>query len=197
MQSKAIIVCIVFAVATANVLVETDWLVKPSINVGMSSIPASTPSTEVATRISAPTSATDVVRGNDTKQNRAAAPAASVNTDVALMSNAAVEANAVKKESAVPNTHMAQPKCDVVACSKAYHSFQESDCTYQPSGGPRRLCTKGTVANSAAVTTSNAGPIAPGSNGCNLNACSAAYQSFTASDCTYQPSNGPRRRCTK
>lgn len=197
MQSKAIIVCIVFAVAAANVLIEMDWLVKPSNNVGMSSIPASTPTTEVATLFPAPTSASDVLRGNDTKQNHAAAPAASVNTDVALMSNAAIEANVVKKESFVLNTHMARPKCDVVACSKAYHSFQESDCSYQPSNGPRRLCTKGTVANSADVTTSNAGAVAPGSNECNLNACSAAYQSFNASDCTYQPPSGPRRRCTK
>jgi hypothetical protein len=32
---------------------------------------------------------------------------------------------------------------------------------------------------------------------CNVNACTAAYQSFRAADCTYQPSNGPRRLCTK
>jgi len=32
---------------------------------------------------------------------------------------------------------------------------------------------------------------------CNVNACTVAYQSFRAADCTYQPSNGPRRLCTK
>jgi hypothetical protein len=32
---------------------------------------------------------------------------------------------------------------------------------------------------------------------CNMNACAAAYQSFRAADCTYQPSNGPRRLCAK
>jgi hypothetical protein len=32
---------------------------------------------------------------------------------------------------------------------------------------------------------------------CNVEACTAAYHSFTASDCTYQPSNGPRRLCAK
>jgi hypothetical protein len=37
----------------------------------------------------------------------------------------------------------AQPKCDVNACAEAYRSFRASDCTYQPSGGPRRLCSKG------------------------------------------------------
>jgi hypothetical protein len=36
------------------------------------------------------------------------------------------------------------PKCDVDACAAAYHSFTASDCTYMPSAGVRRLCTKGT-----------------------------------------------------
>jgi hypothetical protein len=32
---------------------------------------------------------------------------------------------------------------------------------------------------------------------CNVQACEAAYRSFTASDCTYQPLDGPRRLCTR
>ncbi len=32
---------------------------------------------------------------------------------------------------------------------------------------------------------------------CNVNACARAYYSFQAADCSYQPINGPRRRCTK
>jgi TolA-binding protein len=36
-----------------------------------------------------------------------------------------------------------QPKCDVSACARAYRTFRESDCTYKPNVGPRRLCTKG------------------------------------------------------
>jgi hypothetical protein len=35
-----------------------------------------------------------------------------------------------------------QVSCNVDACIAAYRSFRESDCTYQPSNGPRRLCTK-------------------------------------------------------
>jgi hypothetical protein len=30
--------------------------------------------------------------------------------------------------------------CDVKACAAAYKSFRESDCTYQPYDGPRRMC---------------------------------------------------------
>ena len=32
---------------------------------------------------------------------------------------------------------------------------------------------------------------------CDVRACSAAYRSFDASDCTYQPWEGPRRLCTR
>ena len=32
---------------------------------------------------------------------------------------------------------------------------------------------------------------------CNVQACEAAYQSFTAADCTYQPFDGPRKLCTR
>jgi hypothetical protein len=37
----------------------------------------------------------------------------------------------------------AQPLCDIAACTAAYHTFRASDCTYIPSLGERRLCTKG------------------------------------------------------
>jgi len=33
-------------------------------------------------------------------------------------------------------------------------------------------------------------------NSCNVQACGAAYYSFRAADCSYQPSAGPRRACT-
>ena len=32
---------------------------------------------------------------------------------------------------------------------------------------------------------------------CDIDACAAAYVSFRASDCTWQPYEGPRRLCTK
>ena len=34
------------------------------------------------------------------------------------------------------------PLCNVRACERAYRSFRESDCTYQPYSGPRKLCTR-------------------------------------------------------
>jgi hypothetical protein len=88
----------------------------------------------------------------------------------------------------------APPKCDINACAAAYRSFTASDCTYQPSDGPRRLCTKGHPPSAAAAATA---PAAHAQATCNVDACSAAYRSFIAADCTYQPLEGPRRLCEK
>jgi BA14K-like protein len=101
-------------------------------------------------------------------------------------------------------------KCDIAACKQAYFTFNPTDCTYQPSDGPRRLCTKGTppkpdtAATDPAVAAANAANAAnktdqtdAGPPKCNVEACRQAYFTFTPADCTYQPSNGPRRLCTK
>ena len=79
-----------------------------------------------------------------------------------------------------------QPKCDVSACTSAYRSFRKSDCTYQPSGGPRRLCTNVVVRSepsgapdAAATSNSNANANRPSNARCNVNACAAAYGSST------------------
>jgi BA14K-like protein len=36
----------------------------------------------------------------------------------------------------------ASAACNVAACARAYNSFDASDCTYQPYGGPRRVCRR-------------------------------------------------------
>ncbi|MGY6710147.1 MAG: PBP1A family penicillin-binding protein [Rhizobiaceae bacterium] len=110
----------------------------------------------------------------------------------------------------------AGPSCDVQACSRRYRSFRASDCTYQPYSGPRRMCDIG--AESAAEPRSNGVQVfTPGARremarsqrgtrrgmqetaprGCNVQACSRAYRSFRASDCSYQPYRGPRRICQR
>jgi hypothetical protein len=97
------------------------------------------------------------------------------------------------------------PKCDVEACRQAYFTFNPADCTFQPSNGPRRICDKGTppkqdataqVAPAAADTDAKPAADAEPPK-CNVEACRQAYFTFKAEDCTYQPSNGPRRLCTK
>jgi hypothetical protein len=88
----------------------------------------------------------------------------------------------------------AQPKCDVAACAAAYHSFRASDCTWQPYDGPRRICDKGHPPQTEAAATPDGAPV---SDKCDVEACRRAYFTFNPADCTYQPSNGPRRLCEK
>lgn len=91
------------------------------------------------------------------------------------------------------------PRCDVDACSSAYRTFDATDCTYKPSEGPRRFCTKGTPPAAAPVAA--AAPATPPdvrAQACNVAACSQSYpRSFSAADCTFLPAQGPRRVCAK
>lgn len=55
-----------------------------------------------------------------------------------------------------------------------------------------------TQAEPAATPVPAAQPAAQKSaNSCNISACAAAYRSFRAEDCTYQPYSGPRQVCEK
>ena len=78
------------------------------------------------------------------------------------------------------------PQCDVEACADAYDSFRDSDCTYQPYRGSRKMCsiTEGSMAQ------------VPSDPSCNVDVCSRRYRSFDPTDCSYQPyGGGPRRFC--
>ena len=60
---------------------------------------------------------------------------------------------------------------------------------------PQTLAAPAPVTAGAVVQTPAAAP--EPEVRCNVDACTAAYRSFRASDCTYQPNDGPRRLCTK
>jgi hypothetical protein len=188
-DSRAICYFSVLIVVVSNVLFGLDWQSAPMLP---------TPEIKVVAYATAP-----------------AAPAKTDGPNKPLSSNAAVTPNNATPDNA--NAPVAQtpsqPKCDISACTSAYRSFRESDCTYQTSDGPRRLCTKGVVPressgapDAAATLNSDAyansqsnAPVAqtPSQPKCDVSACISAYRSFRESDCTYQPSDGPRRLCTK
>ena len=62
-----------------------------------------------------------------------------------------------------------------------------------PAGG-RQTIGIGFAQPTSPLAQSPAAGVAPN---CNVDACAAAYRSFQAADCSYQPLNGPRRRCAK
>jgi hypothetical protein len=129
-------------------------------------------------------------------EQSAGAPTANPNPAASNPAGASDDAAAATAAAQQP----APPQCDVDACASAYASFRASDCTWQPYDGPRRLCTKGAVADALpddAATNARADGSTPTVGRCHYRTCAEHYSSFNPSDCTYQPLDGPRRLCTK
>jgi hypothetical protein len=137
-------------------------------------------------------------RGTPPRETASAAPNATPQTDPQ-----------VGATPAAPDVQVSN-KCDQDACKHAYFTFDPADCTYQPTHGPRRLCDRGTPPKPDQAATEPApgetaaaekpktdGEQAPNAPKCNIEACRRAYFTFTPEDCTYQPSDGTRRLCTK
>jgi hypothetical protein len=191
-------VAAILAVALCNVVFGMDWVVERPVPQPVAAIAGVSEPQAVArppiraARPAPPAAAAGPPIGG----NAAAAPdKGAPRPDAAVqMTEPATQVLATPAPTAPPPAEAAKPKCDVVACAQAYRSFQESDCTWQPFEGPRRLCTKGTeAAAKPAATDANT----PGAERCNQKACTEAYISFNPSDCTYQPLDGPRRLCEK
>ncbi len=195
-------VAAMLAVALCNVVFGMDWVVERPLPQPAAAVAGVTEPQAVARppvragRPAPPAAAASPPIGG----HAAAAPdKGAPRPDAAVQITApATQVLATPAPAAPPAAEAAQPKCDVVACAQAYRSFQESDCTWQPFEGPRRLCTKGTeAAAEPAATDARAEATTPGAGRCNLKACTEAYISFNPSDCTYQPLDGPRRLCEK
>ena len=201
-HSKILISVAVLIVAISNILLEPDSAIAPmrkTYSVA-SALPPAAASMADTSRIERPSTApTDSTRSVEADRlSKTAIIDNKAPTGKDELSSAANEGgNSSGTQTAL------QPKCDIIACTSAYHSFNPSDCTYQPSDGPRRLCKKGVVPRepSNAVqlqrVTVRADANSSANAPCNVSACANAYQTFDPSDCTYQPSNGPRRLCTR
>jgi hypothetical protein len=77
--------------------------------------------------------------------------------------------------------------------SAAPGELRSADADAAKAAQARPTDAESASAHEQASQTKNAG--APST--CNVNACASAYHTFRASDCTYQPYDGPRRLCTK
>jgi hypothetical protein len=139
-----IAVSAVLAVAVCNVVFAMDWVAerppaRPLAAVtGVTEPPmAASPPMVASPPVQAVRPAPPAAAGSPPlKGNTAAAP-----KNGASQPDAAI---IIMNEPAAPAAGAPQPLCDVTACAAAYHSFTASDCTYMPSAGVRRLCTKGT-----------------------------------------------------
>lgn len=199
---KYLVAFIVLVISAGSVVFGVEWISAP-----MTPMPASPYQLRAAAPPPPP-----AVQQAATKPADVATPASSpVETAGKAVSSAPVAATPAQPASPTPAVAATAPEpaplvapepepataavplCDIQACERAYRSFTASDCTYQPNDGPRRLCTRGTPPAAASAPRSDIRAQAT----CNIAACSEAYISFNAADCTYQPLEGPRRYCEK
>lgn len=188
----------VLLVAATGVAFGLDWMRAPLPP--MPETEASVQAAKLAAHLPPPRAVT-VVAKTPPRSVYPARPAAPDSNAVAAVNPAAQDRQApaiAAPEPAAVQTPAGQPNCDIAACSAAYHSFRASDCTWQPFDGPRRICDKGSPPQSEAAAEPDATPDAtPASDKCDVAACQRAYFTFNPADCTYKPSNGPRRLCDK
>lgn len=135
----------VLVITLGSVLLGLDWLsapMSPMVN------------TEVGLRAAAPpqVSAPPAPKVAPAPPQPSATPSANIGVPIVPPSlvappspNMPAAASGDSVPAAPPATTTAREpevKCNVDACTAAYHTFTASDCTYQPVGGPRKLCTK-------------------------------------------------------
>jgi hypothetical protein len=144
---KSIAACAVLAVALCNVVFGMDWLAeRPPVR----PLAAVTGVTEPPMLASPPVQSPPPPAAAATppmKRNAAAPPKIGASQPAAAPKSGASQPDTaiiIMNESAAPAAAEAPPKCDIAACAAAYRTFTASDCTYVPSFGVRKLCTKGT-----------------------------------------------------
>jgi hypothetical protein len=145
----------VAAIALGSVLLGLDWLSAPmspmaDTEAGLRAAappnvaapaPAVTPLPVAAT--APPTSPKAPIGAPIVSPNLAAPRSVNTPASSGATAQAASGATAQAAPSEAADTPQPAVRCNVNACATAYpHSFRATDCTYQPSNGPRRLCAK-------------------------------------------------------
>jgi len=202
-----VVYVVILVVAVFSVGLEWDVLVSPSTKISNEMQAVShlgkpqTASTSAARKPVAPsakqTDTRQVVKpANPQSAATTAHPPAAAQQAPLPVDDAQIKAGdeAQAADDAQTQKTAAVRQCDVNVCAAAYSSFRASDCTYQPYGGPRRLCSKG--APQVASVDAQAEALASLAR-CHVRACAETYSSFNPQDCTYQPSDGPRHVCEK
>jgi type IV secretory pathway VirB10-like protein len=137
----------------------------------------------------------------DTKAGLSAvAPAVVPRADVKTATTPPVPAAPANAAKPIAPPAPAQPKANIGAPGLSpSQSAATQNTTQNPAPNSNQSASPVPVSSAAAVQATADVPGAPAEPQarCNVSACTAAYRSFMPADCTYQPSNGPRRLCTK
>lgn len=180
---------VVLVVSVTSVMMGIDWLSTPPPPLPKSvqtvSAPAKpaapAPSKQVAVNKAAANKAVPVQVAGTTGKADAPAAVGSLTSALAQAKATGTTAGAAAPTvaAAASETAGSAPTSTATAGSDAQANAAESNST--------------AMANAADVRGAHADAAAPR---CDVQACAAHYHSFSASDCTYQPFDGPRRLCT-
>jgi hypothetical protein len=145
-----IAVSAMLAVALCNVVFGMDWLAEQPPARPLAAVTDVTdPPMLASPPVQAARPAPPAAAGSPPLKDNTAAPVrGSPRPNAAAQTNAPAAPKIgtiiIMNEPAAPAMAEAPPKCDIAACAAAYRTFTASDCTYVPSFGVRKLCTKGT-----------------------------------------------------
>jgi hypothetical protein len=108
----------------------------------------------------------------------------------AIQPNAAIN---VQTETVKSQSFAAAPKTMQTQAESAEAKIQDS-ATVASSQNPDARRAEAQIATDGQMS---AGQMSANQPHCNVSLCESYYQSFRASDCTYQPYSGPRQYCAK
>ena len=190
----------ILLVAISSILLELDWLTKPKLETNAPAQIARTALPPAATRAKTKgpnddlspvyPKKTDVPRSVGSVTGTPPPPAAAAGAGSA--SAPAVPESVAKAE---PKTE--PPQKPAVETTGAATPAEPAEPSPADSAGIASNETNTPRAAAPAATPPVPAANLAASNRCNVQACASAYQSFRASDCTYQPFEGGRRVCEK
>ncbi len=172
----------VVLVSIAGILLEIDWLTRPKLD---TKSPAQVASTVVPVRtvpkVDGPAEGPSPV--NTKKQE-----AEPVAEGPAAMAKAELKAD-------IPSANPSAGTAPAVSPAPFPPVAAEVKADAAPPQTTPQLAAQAPAQAPAQATLQPAANQAP--NSCDVQACASAYQSFRASDCTYQPMEGPRKFCER
>ncbi len=105
----------------------------------------------------------------------------------------------VADESALTPVYPTEPSKPKVQAETSGAGMQEQAKLTPPAAAAAPVAQTPLPQPAPEAKTESAATVQPGMqqavNSCNVQACGAAYYSFRAADCSYQPAAGPRRAC--
>ena len=198
---------VVLLVALGGVLVELDWLTKPKLEPKLARQTASVaaPAPVARAKVDGPTvQLSPLYRAGAAPQGEQPAAASAPQAAPAATGSATVETTGSGGQA--PSNQLAAtpaPAAPAPANQPAANSFstapQQSVASFQPAvaAPPPAREAAAPAANPPEAKPEPKSASLRSPDRCDIDACAGMYQSFRASDCSYQPLEGARRACVK